>query len=98
MSEVQLEERYEERIPSLSQSDRVSKSCMNAGFISVVEVGQYFMTEDTEKQFFARACSEYTLPREGCIATKRMDPGKHKNWIRAGSHDQLLAWQTWNRD
>ena len=31
---------------------------------TVVEVGQYFMTKDTEEQFFARACREYTLPRD----------------------------------
>ena len=36
---------------------------MDAGFIHVVEIGQYFMTKDTEEQFFARACREYTLPR-----------------------------------
>ena len=43
-----LLQRYEERIKSLSQTDRVSKICMDAGFISVVEIGQYFMTKDTE--------------------------------------------------
>ena len=37
---------------------------MDAGFIHVVEIGQYFMTKDTEEQFFARACREYTLPME----------------------------------
>ena len=25
------------------------------------------------------------------ITTKRMDPGKHKNWTRAGRYDQLLV-------
>ena len=43
---------------SLSQTDRVSKFCMDAGFISVVEVGQYFMTTDSEEQFYAKACHE----------------------------------------
>ena len=47
----------------LSQENRVSKFSMDAGFISVVEIGQYFMTKDTEEQFFAKACREYTLPR-----------------------------------
>ena len=37
---------------------------MDAGFIHVVEIGQYFMTKDTEEQLFARACREYTLPRD----------------------------------
>ena len=32
-------------------------------FIHVVEIGQYFVTKDTEEQFFAKACREYTLPR-----------------------------------
>ena len=40
-----LLQRYEERIKSLSQTDRVSKFCMDAGFLSVVEIGQYFTTE-----------------------------------------------------
>ena len=40
---------------------------MDAGFLSVVEIGQYFMTKDTEEfsQFTdSVACREYTLPRE----------------------------------
>ena len=35
---------------------------MDAGFLSV-EIGQCFMTKDNGEQFFARACREYTLPR-----------------------------------
>ena len=41
-----LLQQYEERIERLSQENRVSKFCMDAGFISVVEIGQYFMTKD----------------------------------------------------
>ena len=39
---------------------------MDAGFVHVVEVGQYFMTKDTGdfRQFRAVACREYTLPRD----------------------------------
>ena len=39
---------------------------MDAGFLNVVEIGQYFMTKDTEEfsQFRAAACREYTLPRD----------------------------------
>ena len=86
-----LLQRYEERIKSLSRTDKVSKFCMDAGFVSVVEIGQYFMTKDNGEQFYAKACREYTLPRSDGT-TKRMDPGKHKNWTRAGSHDQLPVW------
>ena len=42
-----LFQQYEERIEKLSQQDKLSKFCMNAGFLSVVEIGQYFMTNDT---------------------------------------------------
>ena len=59
-----LLQRYEERIEKLSQENRVSKICMDAGFINVVEIGQYFMTKDTGEQFFAVACRKYTLPRD----------------------------------
>ena len=39
---------------------------MDAGFLSVVEIGQYIRTKDTAdlSQFHAVACREYTLPRE----------------------------------
>ena len=42
-----LLQRYEERIKLLSQENKVSKFCVDAGFVHVVEVGQYFMTKDT---------------------------------------------------
>ena len=58
-----LLQRYEERIERLSQTDKVSKFCMDAGFLSVVEIGQYFMTKDNGEQFYAMVCREYTLPR-----------------------------------
>ena len=53
-----LLQRYEERIERLSQTDKVSKFCMDAGFLSVVEIGQYFMTKDNGEQFYAVACRE----------------------------------------
>ena len=61
-----LLQQYGERIEKLSQQDILSKFCMDAGFLSVVEIGQYFMTNDTGDltQFHAVACREYTLPRD----------------------------------
>ena len=55
-----------ERIEKLSQQDKLSKFCMDARFLNVVEIGQYFMTKDTAEfsQFRAVACREYTLPRD----------------------------------
>ena len=70
---------------------------MDVGFIHVVEIGQYFMTKDTEEQFFSRACREYTLPRsDESSQPKGWIHGKHKNWTRIGNHDQLSVRQTWN--
>ena len=78
-----LLQRYEERIKSRSQTDRVSKFCMDAGFFSVVEVGQYFMTKDNEEQFYANACREYALPRnDGSSQPKGWMKGNTRNWTR----------------
>ena len=56
--------------------------CIGAGFQTTVEVGQYFMTKDTEEfsQFTEPvACREYTLPRD----EKSSDP---KGWIRGNTN------------
>ena len=70
-----LLQQYEERIERLSQQDRLGKFCMDAGFLSVVEIGQYFMTKDTGRQFHAVAFGEYTLPRDDGSSQPR-------GWIR----------------
>ena len=57
----------ENELKKLSQQDKLSKFCMGAGFLNVVEIGQYFMTKDTAEfsQFTdAVACRVYTLPRD----------------------------------
>ena len=66
--------------------------------MSVVEVGQYFVTRNAS-EFLLRsvACREYTLPRD--------DPASEaKGWIQGtreltyfGSHDDLSALQVWSR-
>ena len=50
---------------------------MDAGFLNIVEIGQYFMTKDTAEfsQIHAVACREYTLPREEGAS-------EPKGWIR----------------
>ena len=73
-----LLQRYEERIELLSQENNVSKFCMDAGFIHVVETGQYFMTKDTGEQFYAKACREYTLPRND-------GSSQPKGWIQGNT-------------
>ena len=73
-----LLKQYGERIEKLSQQDKLSKFCIDAGFLNVVEIGQYFRTKDTAdlSQFHAVACREYTLPRhnqkDGSKRTQRL--------------------------
>ena len=75
-----LFQQYEERIEKLSQQDKLSKFCMDAGFLSVVENGQYFMTKDTGDltSFKTVACREYTLPREESTS-------QPKGWIQGNT-------------
>ena len=65
--EEDLLQRYQDRIEKLSQQDRVLKICTDAGFLTTVEVGQYFVAKDT-KEFSqltdSVACRKYTLPRD----------------------------------
>ena len=73
-------QQYMERIESLSPESKVSRFCNEAGFIRIVEVGQYFVTKDTGnlKQFRSVACREYTLPRD--------DPASQpKGWIQGNT-------------
>ena len=71
-----LWQQYIQRIESLSES-KVSRFCKEAGFMRVVEVGQYLVTKDTGnlRQFRSVACRGYTLPRD--------DPASEaKGWIQ----------------
>ena len=79
--EEDILQRYQERIEKLSQQDSVSKICTDAGFLTTVEVGQYFMTKDTEEfsQFTdSVACREYTLPRNESLSEPKV-------WIRGNT-------------
>ena len=40
-------QQYGDRIEKPSQQDKFSNFCMDARFLSVVEIGQYFMTKGT---------------------------------------------------
>ena len=76
-----LLQKYRERVERLSEQNRVKKICTDAGFLTTADVGQYFMTKDTEyfSQFTESvACREYTLPRDD----KSSDP---KGWIRGNT-------------
>ena len=99
MNDQIIWQRYIQQVESLSPENKVSKFCKEAGFMRVVEVGQYFVTKDTGslRQFRSVACREYTLPRDDPASqAKRMDSRKHENWTCIGSHDQFSALQIWN--
>ena len=76
-----LLQKYQERLERLSQQNRVIKICTDAGILTKVDDGRYFMTKDTEvfSQFTEPVtCREYTLPRD----EKSSDP---KGWIRGNT-------------
>ena len=76
-----LLQRYGERVEKLSRQDRLSKFCMDAGFLNAVEIVQYFITKDTAEfsQFTdAVACREYTLPRDE-------ETSEPKGWIKGNT-------------
>ena len=68
-------QQYFQQVESLSPENRLIKFCKEAGFMRVVEVGQYFVTRDTGEFQQTMACREYTLPRDD----KTSQP---KGWIR----------------
>ena len=76
-----LLQKYKERVERLSQQNSAIRNCTDAGFLRTVEVGQYFMTKDTDE--FSKftesvTCREYTLSRD----EKSSDP---KGWIRGNT-------------
>ena len=71
-------QQYIQQVESLSPENRVSKFCEEAGFMRVVEAGQYFVTKDTGgdfRHFRSVACREYTLPRDNPAS-------QPKGWIQ----------------
>ena len=84
MNDQIIWKQYIPQVESLSPENNVSKFCKEAGFMRVVEVGQYFVTKDTGefRQFQSVACTEYTLPRDDRAS-------QPKGW--SGSHDQFFS-------
>ena len=73
--------KYNERVEKLPQQDQLIKISTDAGFLTTVEVGQYFMTKhiDEFSQFTEPVtCREYTLPRD----EKSTDP---EGWIQGNT-------------
>ena len=77
MNDQIIWQQYIQQVESLSPENKVSKICKEAGFMRVVQVGQYFVTKDTGdfRQFQSVACREYTLPRDD-------QASQPKGWIQ----------------
>ena len=76
-----LLQKYQARVERLSQQNRVINICTDAGFLTTVDVGQYFKTKHTDEftQFAEPVtCREYILPRDD----KSADP---KSWIQGNT-------------
>ena len=78
-------QKYSQQVESLSPENKLSKFCKEAGFMRVVEVGQYFVTRDTGdfRQFQSVACREYTLPRDD-------QASQPKGWIQGNKRFGLV--------
>ena len=77
MNDQITRQQYIQQVESLSPENKVSKFFKEAGFMRVVEVGQYLVTKDTGnlRQFRSVACRESTIPRD--------DPASEaKRWIQ----------------
>ena len=85
MNDQIIWQQYIQQVESLSPENKLSKFCKEAGFMRVVEVGQYFVTKDTSdfRQFRSVVCREYTLPRD--------DPASQpKGWIQGNMRIGLV--------
>ena len=76
---------YRERIERYSQQDKFSEFCMGAGFLNVVEIGQYFITKDPAdfSQFHAVAYRACTVPREE-------EASQPKGWVQGNIKTEFL--------
>ena len=91
MNDQIIWQKYIQQVESLSPENKVSKFCKEAGFMRVVEVGQYFVTKDTGilTQYRSVVCREYTLPRD--------DPASQaKGWIQGNMRIGLVLEVTTN--
>ena len=76
-------QKYFQQVRQLSPEDRLSKFCKEAGFMRVVEVGQYFVTRNASEFQHTVACREYTLPRDDRAS-------QPKGWIRGNTRIGLV--------
>ena len=78
-------QRYRKRIEKLSQRDRLSKFCIDAGFLNVVDDKRYCIIDTVHR------CSGLSwvhfAKRWRNVWTERLDQREHQNWARIGSYN-----------
>ena len=86
MNDQMIWQQYIQQVESRSPENKVSKFCKEAGFMRVVEVGQYFVTKDTSdfRQFRSVACREHTLFRDD-------QASQPKGWIQGNMRIGLVS-------
>ena len=89
-------QQYIQQVDSLSPENRVSKFCKEAGFMRVVEAGQYFVTNDTETISLSGLLRIHPSTRRSSFSTQRVDSRKYENWACIGSHNQFSKLQIWD--
>ena len=80
-----LLQKYFQQVKQLSPENRLGKFCKEAGFMRIVEIGQYFVTKDVGdfRQFQSVACREHTLPRDD-------QASQPKGWIHGNMRIGLV--------
>ena len=78
-----ISQQYIQQVESLSPESKVSRFCKEAGFMRVVEVGQYFVTRNASEFQHTIACREYTLPRDD-------QASQPKGWIQGNMRIGLV--------
>ena len=78
LAKEDLLQKYQERAERLSQQNRVIKICTDAGFLTTVGVGQYFIVKHTDEFLqFAESCQEmknHLTRKVGSEGTQKLDP------------------------
>ena len=82
LAQEDLLQQYQERVERLSQQNRVIKFCIESGFLTTVDVGQYFMTKDTEQFLKFYRFSGLVV---GTLCQEMKKSSDPKGWIRGNT-------------
>ena len=87
-----LLQQYGERIGKLSQQDKLSKICTDAGFLNVVDIGQYFVTKDTAK--LVNTNSKQLMPKKNAEFQEKNYGDSNWNFVKF-INEVLQRWRNY---